>query len=334
MIFWQLLNWKFFLKFFLSVFVAYKRTVDKNCRKNFFVINCFQIILKSGKNFENVIFKNDNYNDFKALWGHIRVQKSSSSPSRWYKRIWNSAHQASWNSYVHKSSSCCTTVYLRLSVKTKAISFGNVSCLKLSMPRNPLNWFPFSSNILITVSSFTLLYLISEPMIESKQTANFKACWVIRLCVEIKLRCLDLNVGPVLDDVKEGVDDDFDFKVVEKLLLWSWWRKFKQIVEVSTWTKCQVYLIKLISVGDNGLGSEPLEPKKSWNLSEQSEAPVVFEANECDLELFDSGTNSVLILILLDFEFPMIFKCCWYVGGCEPTVERSNELLSSQYSRE
>ena len=40
--------------------------------------------------------------------------------------------------------------------------------------------------------------------------------------MEIKLRCLDLNVGwPVLDDVKEGVDDDFDFKVVEKLLLWS-----------------------------------------------------------------------------------------------------------------
>ena len=34
----------------------------------------------------------------------------------------------------------------------------------------------------------------------------------------------------------------------------------------------------------------------------------MFEANECDLELFDSGTNSVLILILLDFEFPMILS--------------------------
>ena len=76
---------------------------------------------------------------------------------------------------------------------------------------------------------------------------------------------------------------------------------------MSTWTKCQVYLIKLISVGDSGLGSEPFEPKKSWNLSEEaSEAPVVFEASEWDLELLDSGTNSDLILILLDLELPMI----------------------------
>ena len=80
---------------------------------------------------------------------------------------------------------------------------------------------------------------------------------------------------------------------------------------MSTWTKCQVYLIKLISVGDSGLGSEPFEPKKSWNLSEEaSEAPVVFEASEWDLELLDSGTNSDLILILLDLELPMITFSC------------------------
>ena len=40
--------------------------------------------------------------------------------------------------------------------------------------------------------------------------------------MEIKLRCLDLNVPEDFETVKEGVDEDFDLLiVVEKLLLWS-----------------------------------------------------------------------------------------------------------------
>ena len=67
-----------------------------------------------------------------------------------------------------------------------------------------------------------------------------------------------------------------------------------------------MYLTKLISVGDKGRGSGP-ELRKSWNRrDEASEAPVVFEASECDRELLVcSGIISVLILIRLDLELPM-----------------------------
>ena len=95
---------------------------------------------------------------------------------------------------------------------------------------------------------------ITLPINESIQQANFKACCGKRLCLfwwwlfsVVQLLFLVINLT---DDGKLGVEFAilsvaFWSLLICGNLLCNWWKKFRQILEVSLSTKCQVYLITI-----------------------------------------------------------------------------------------
>ena len=95
---------------------------------------------------------------------------------------------------------------------------------------------------------------ITLPINESIQQANFKACCGKRLCLfwwwlfsVVQLLFLVINLT---EDGKLGVEFAilsvaFWSLLICGNLLCNWWKKFKQILEVSLSTKCQVYLITI-----------------------------------------------------------------------------------------
>ena len=92
------------------------------------------------------------------------------------------------------------------------------------------------------------------PINESIQQANFKACCGKRLCLfwwwlfsVVQLLFLVINLT---EDGKLGVEFAilsvaFWSLLICGNLLCNWWKKFRQILEVSLSTKCQVYLITI-----------------------------------------------------------------------------------------
>lgn len=95
---------------------------------------------------------------------------------------------------------------------------------------------------------------ITLPINESIQQANFKACCGKRLCLfwwwlfsVVQLLFLVINLT---EDGKLGVEFAilsvaFWSLLICGNLLCNWWKKFRQILEVSLSTKCQVYLITI-----------------------------------------------------------------------------------------
>ena len=95
---------------------------------------------------------------------------------------------------------------------------------------------------------------ITLPINESIQQANFKACCGKRLCLfwwwlfsVVQLLFLVINLT---EDGKLGVEFAILSVAFWSLLIWgnllcNWWKKFRQILEVSLSTKCQVYLITI-----------------------------------------------------------------------------------------